>query len=126
MPSAWLSIQALHADVLEADLTPGIVALERMVDRLDKDHQTARRLCAGLQGIPRLKAWQPPVPTNFAMVEVGELGWSSEDLISRLKAVGVLGIPRPGGRARLVTHRHITAADVDYVVEVTRRLLEEE
>jgi hypothetical protein len=56
------------------------------------------------------------------MVDVAGLGWTSAELISRWKAAGVLCNPRPPSGARLVTHRHISAADVDYVLEVTAGL----
>ena len=102
----------------------GIVALEKMVDRLAEDHETARLLCAGLQKIVGLKVWQPPTPTNFVMVDVDALGWTSEELLAKWKAGGILVNPRPYARARLVTHRHITASDVAYVVDATRRLVE--
>ena len=102
----------------------GIVALEKMVDRLAEDHETARLLCAGLESIEGINVQQPPTPTNFAMVNVEELGWRSEALIEKWKACGILANPRPPAGARLVAHRHITREDVAYVVDATRQLVE--
>ena len=102
----------------------GVVALEKMVDRLAEDHEIARLLCAGLEEIEGIKVQRPPTPTNFAMVNIEELGWRSESLIEKWKACGILANPRPPAGARLVAHRHITREDAAYVVEATRRLVE--
>ena len=101
----------------------GIVALEKMVDRLAEDHETARLLCVGLEAIEGIKIQRPPTPTNFAMVNVEALGWCSESLIEKWKACGILTNPRPPAGARLVAHRHITPEDVTYVVDATRELV---
>lgn len=102
----------------------GIVALDKMVDRLADDHETARLLCAGLESIEGVKIQRPPTPTNFAMVNVEALGWRSESLIEKWKTCGILANPRPPAGARLVAHRHITHEDVAYVVDATRQLVE--
>ncbi len=102
----------------------GIVALEKMVDRLAEDHENARLLCTGLESIEGLKIQRPPTPTNFAMVNVEELGWRSESLIEKWRTCGILANPRPPASARLVVHRHITRDDVTYVVDATRQLVE--
>ena len=102
----------------------GIVALEKMVNRLAEDHETARLLCGGLEEIEGIKIQRPPTPTNFAMVNVEELGWRSESLIEKWKDCGILANPRPPAGARLVAHRHITPEDVAHVVDTTRRLVE--
>ena len=101
----------------------GIVALESMVERLAEDHLQARRLAAGLAALPGVAVRQPPIPTNILVVEVAAPGWNSERLVSAWRAMGVLSNARPPLAARLVTHRHISAADVDYVIEVTGNML---
>ncbi|NKB66038.1 MAG: aminotransferase class I/II-fold pyridoxal phosphate-dependent enzyme [Candidatus Latescibacteria bacterium] len=104
----------------------GIVALEQMVDRLAEDHLQARRLADGLAAIDGIEVIRPPEPnTNIHMVDVGELGWTSADLIERWLACGIRCNPRPPSRVRVLTHRHISAEDIDYVVETTRRLVQE-
>ena len=101
----------------------GIVALEKMVDRLEEDHKTARLLCTGLEAIEGINVPRPPTPTNFAMVNIEELGWRSESLIEKWKTCDILVNPRPPAGARLVVHRHITHDDVTYVVDTTRQLI---
>lgn len=103
----------------------GIVALERMVERLAEDHEHARRLVEGLGGVEGFAVEQPPIPTNILNVDVSALGWSSAELIEKWKGFGIRCNPRPPHRARLVTHRHISGEDVEYVVEVTKGMVAE-
>ena len=100
-----------------------IVALETMIDRLAQDQAHAQLLHQGLADIDGLESIQPPHPTNFCTVDCSALGWSSEELVERWKASGILSHPRPPHRVRLVFHRHIDAADVEYVLDCTRRLV---
>ena len=100
----------------------GIVALEKMVDRLAEDHEHARQLCEGLRAIDGITPRQPPHPTNFVMVNATRLGWSSGDLKGRATAEGVLVIERPPDDLRLVLHRHIDRVDVEFTVEAFRRI----
>ena len=103
----------------------GIVALEEMVDRLADDHANAARLAAGLRTAGGgMQVLAPPIPTNFAVVDVRGLGWTTQDLLDRYRAEGVLATPRPPTRARLVLNRHVDAAQVDRVIDVTRRIVD--
>jgi threonine aldolase len=102
----------------------GIVAIETMVDRLADDHDTARGLAEGLGAIEGITAKRAPRPTNILMVNVGELGWSSADLIERWLAHGIKCNPRPPSGVRMVTNRHVSADDVQYVLDVTRDMVQ--
>lgn len=101
----------------------GIVAIEKMVDRLAEDHENARRLALGLGAIEGIDVEQPSIPTNILMVDVAGLGWTSAQLTERWKELGIRANPRPPSRVRLVTHRHISVEDVDYAIEATRHLV---
>jgi threonine aldolase len=100
-----------------------VVALDKMVDRLAEDHETARLLSEGLAEVEGMKVVRPPTPTNFVMVNVENLGWTSEELVEKWKEYGIRCNPRPPVSARLVAHRHITAENVAYVVDTTHRLV---
>ena len=101
----------------------GIVAIETMVDRLAEDHANARRLAEGLGAIKGFAIELPPAATNILKVDVAQLGWSADKLLAAWKEHGILCNPRPPHGARLVTHRHISAKDVEYVLEVTREMV---
>lgn len=101
----------------------GIVALERMVDRLAEDHHNAARLTAALATIDGIEVLIPPIPTNFAVIDVRLLGWTTEELLDRYRSVRVRATPRPPTRARLVLNRHIDRQKVDRVVDATRKIV---
>ena len=96
----------------------GIVALETMIDRLEDDHVNARRLAEGIAQIPGIEVdpWQ--VKTNIVFGELELSGGSVQEFIGMLAKEGVK-VSYPGGRKfRLVTHRHITAGDVDAIIDI--------
>jgi threonine aldolase len=118
----WLGGGMRKAGMMAA---AGIVALESMVERLAEDGRRAHALCQKLGEVEGVVASQPPRPTNFVLVDVAGLGWTSDELVTRWRERGILAGSRPPASARLVTHRHISDADVEFSVEVTRELVQE-
>jgi len=98
----------------------GIVALEQMVDRLADDHRRATRIAKGLHALDPALLDPHLVESNIVMVDVASTGADAANWIKALAAQGV----RAGGwnkhQLRLVTHRHITDADVDGTVAAFR------
>lgn len=101
----------------------GILSLQEMVDRLAEDHANAARLRDGLRTVDGIEVVEPPIPTNFAVVDVRGLGWTADEMLDRYGDEGVLGGSRPPTRIRLVVNRHIGPAQVDRVVDATRRIV---
>lgn len=96
----------------------GIVALERMIDRLADDHRRAKRLADGLHAIdPRLCEPQI-VDTNIVMVEVGHTGVDAKVWISDLESAGLGSGAWSRTSLRLVTHRHIDDAAIDAALAI--------
>ena len=102
---------------------PGIVALETMVERLAEDHRNARRLAEGLAAIPGLAVDLETVETNMVNVDHHGTGLSTEEVLKRLLAGGVIASGRPPRQIRLVTNRHHDAGVIDEAVERVRRAL---
>src|SRR3954447_13556371 len=67
----------------------GLVALERMIDRLAEDHRRAKRIAEGLHAIdPRLT--DPGlVETNIVMIEVGHTGGDAKTRVAGLAEAGL-------------------------------------
>jgi threonine aldolase len=97
----------------------GVVALERMVDRLAEDHATARLLAGLLAEVPRLRVDPSSVETNMVHLDHGGTGLSTPEFVARLRAAGVLVSPRPPSMVRLVTDRH---HDERVIREAVRRI----
>jgi threonine aldolase len=101
----------------------GIVALERMVDRLAEDHHRARRIAEGIHAIdPRLTDPQQ-VETNIVMVEVGHAGGDAKGWIAALETAGLRAGAWSRKSIRLVTHRHIDDAAVDRAIGIFRSVV---
>jgi threonine aldolase len=90
----------------------GIVALETMVDRLAEDHDNAKRLAQGLASIKGITLAQDDVPTNIVMFHLSpEL--SVVEFREGLQKAGVKIGLRDGRPFRAVTHRMVSASDID-------------
>ena len=95
---------------------PGIVALEKMIDRLQEDHRNARSLAEGLVKISGISLDLKTVQTNIIRFQMSGLGVSDTDFVNRMAKHGILISP-----TRMVTHRHISSKDVEYVVETLKK-----
>jgi threonine aldolase len=95
----------------------GVVAVETMIDRMAEDHAHARRLAEGLSHIPGINVDPDDFQTNIVFVEVNPSTGTTEEFTDRMKEEGVLTAYRGGGRFRLVTHRQVSAEDVDTAVD---------
>jgi threonine aldolase len=95
----------------------GVVALSEMVDRLGEDHVTAKRLADGLYAIDPSITDPSVVETNMVTVDFGKVGRDTNTWSRALVARGVWTRGTPSPVMRLVTHRHVDAADVDRAVE---------
>ena len=99
---------------------PGLEALDN-VDRLADDHENARALAAGLDGIDGLAA-RPP-ETNIVLVETDETGLTAEEFLAACETEGVLGVEFGETVARFCTHWDVDRDDVETAVERVRTAL---
>ena len=93
----------------------GIVALERMIERLAEDHSNARRLADGLVGIPGIKLGQEKVMTNIVIFDL-KPSISGSQFITKLTASGVKVLSRGNNSFRAVTHRMVNADDIEFAL----------
>jgi threonine aldolase len=100
----------------------GIVALETMVDRLAEDHANARRLAEGLSRIDASLVDPKAVDSNLVRVEVKKSGRRAAQWSADLKQKGVMVAPCDIYSLRFVTHRHVSAPDVDATVSAFSQL----
>jgi threonine aldolase len=99
----------------------GLVALEKMRDRLVEDHRRARRLAEGLARIPSFEIDPARVETNILFVR-----WKGEGpvqgVVERLKERGVLAMAPDPTRLRLLTHNDVDDQDVDRLLDAAKGL----
>ena len=97
---------------------PGIIALEKMIYRLEFDHQNARQLAEGLAKINGIKIDLNRVQTNIVYYDVSGLGISAELFVSKLKENGILALSLNENKVRMVTHRGIENENVKKTIDV--------
>lgn len=102
----------------------GIVALEKMVDRLAEDHARAQKLAQGLQQLPGM-VMDPGTPhTNMVYCSLApEVPFDAAQAVERLKQMGVRVGQVGKRRFRLVTHYWIDDAAVERTVAAFAELL---
>jgi threonine aldolase len=97
---------------------PGIIALEKMINRLEFDHQNARQLAEGLAKINGIKIDLNRVQTNIVYYDVSGLGISAELFVLKLKENGILALSLNENKVRMVTHRGIENKNVKKTIDV--------
>jgi len=100
----------------------GIVAIEKMVDRLAEDHANARRLVAGLAQIPGFSVSPEKVPTNIVNFEFPP---EVSDFIIKIGERGVKFLSRSGRSVRAVTNRMVGAEDIEEALGRINQLVKE-
>ena len=101
----------------------GIYALENMVERLADDHDMARRLAEGIDGIEGLEIQVERVRTNIVFFEIVAEHLTAAQLVERAAGKGVRFLIEQGRRMRMVTHHGLTMEDIDWAVQVLQELM---
>jgi len=104
---------------------PGIVALEKMVGRLEEDHRNAKRLAEGIARIEGIAVDLERVQTNMVLFDISGLGVADELFLSRLKENGVLALTNAKHKVRMVTHRGIEGEHIEKAIAAVANVADE-
>lgn len=99
------------------------VAIESGVERLAEDHATARRLAEAVADLAPEAVDLAGVETNMVYLDLRPFGITAPDLSRSLLKEGVLTLGFPGHSMRLVTHRDVSASDLDRALDAFRKVL---
>ena len=94
---------------------PGIVALTKMVDRLQEDHDNAAYLGQGLEKLGFKLSF--PVKTNMVFVDLTSVDWGKDEWVNACAKSGFKTGVRSLERVRLVTHYGIEHEDITKLLE---------
>jgi threonine aldolase len=97
-----------------------LYALDHMVERLAEDHEHARRLAVGLAAIPGIALDPERVRTNIVIFSVAPSGRSGAEVVTALRARGLLCAGFGGTLVRMVTHYGIGPDDIERALAITR------
>jgi len=101
---------------------PGIIAIEKMVDRLKDDHANAQLLAKGLSSIEGIILDMSRVQTNIVLYDVSKLKVDAMGWVAKLNEYGVKAGAHEAGRVRMVTHRGIEKDDIEYALSVAEKV----
>lgn len=101
----------------------GIIALEKMTDRLYEDHENAKYLAEELSKLPGVKVNKERLDIDMVFFEMGEDVIKESVLIEKLyeKNIKINGIE--AGEYRFVTHIGVSKEDIDYVINTMKELM---
>jgi threonine aldolase len=104
---------------------PGIVALEKMIDRLEEDHRNARRLAEGIARIEGIKIDLGTIKTNMIYFDISDLDLSDDVFLLKLREKGVLALIIEKDKVRMVTHRGIEKDQVEKTIAAIESIANE-
>jgi threonine aldolase len=102
---------------------PGIIALEKMIDRLKEDHENARFLAEKLSKIPGIVVDLERIQTNMVTFDIRAPSVSDELFLFRLKEKGILALAQSKNRIRCVTHYGITREHMETTFATIENIL---
>jgi threonine aldolase len=102
----------------------GIVALEKMVDRLREDQQRAKAFALALHQIKGVGVDLDTVQTNIVMVDISSSGLSSDEFLDRLLKREVRALRYTPEMLRFTFHRQISDGDVQTAARAVQTVME--
>lgn len=104
----------------------GVVALDKMVDRLAEDHERARRLAVGLSNIAGIQINLDMVKSNIVFFKLADdVTLSPQEITRQMREEANIWLGTRGSRGfRAVTHYWIKTADVDVFLDILEDLLQ--
>ena len=99
----------------------GLIALDKMVDRLAEDHANARTLAEGLAELPGVRCDLARVQTNLVYFDVKSM--PAQAFLDACARGGVVSEPTGPHTVRFVTHYGIEAEDIQTALEVCEEVL---
>ncbi len=99
----------------------GLIALEKMVDRLAEDHANARTLAEGLAELPGVRCDLGRVQTNLVYFDLQTM--SVGDFVARCAQRGLLSDSAGPVSVRFVTHYGIDVEDIQSALKICEEVL---
>jgi threonine aldolase len=98
----------------------GMIALEKMPERLREDHANAKFLAQGLAEIPGIKIDAAKVQTNILIFDISGTGMKSDEFTRKLGERQVLAGGVNPELVRFVTHMDVDRSGCERALEVVR------
>lgn len=100
-----------------------LVALDTMIDRLADDHVNAKRLAQGIAEIRPEAVDAKEVETNMVLFDCEAMRVVPWELVGELGERGVRCLQHQPGLIRFVTHKDVSADDIEYTLAQIKEVL---
>jgi threonine aldolase len=100
---------------------PGIIAIEKMVDRLKEDHANAKLLYEQISQIPGIIVEEPE--TNILFINLDNFDLNAMKFSKQLEERGILVYGEYGTRTRFVLNRMVSHEDTIKVADAIKEIL---
>ena len=102
----------------------GLFALDSNIGDLARDHDHAQRIARTLAGLPGIAIDPTEVHTNIIIFEVQDSRGSGAQVEQQLRQAGLAGLAFARQKVRLVTHRDLSAADIDRTISILKKVFD--
>ncbi|OKY78955.1 MAG: L-tyrosine decarboxylase, PLP-dependent protein MfnA [Candidatus Methanohalarchaeum thermophilum] len=99
----------------------GLISLDKMIDRLKKDHEKANRLAEGLKDLG-FEINPNKFKTNIVYLSLDQMNYSTNEFLGLLKEKGIKALSHED-KIRFVTHREVSKEDINYCLEAIDNLI---
>lgn len=104
----------------------GIVALEKMIDRLHEDHENARYLSSLMEDIPGVKVMEDRLDINMVFFRLEDHAKNPGLIVDRMLSKGIKINPPEGYEWRFVTNLNVSRQDIERAVDEFGKALKSE
>jgi len=101
----------------------GIIALEKMADRLHEDHEKAKYMAQRLSELPGVEVIRDRLDIDMIFFKMGEDVIPEKTLIEGLYEKNIKINGTEAGEYRFVCHIDITKEDIDFVIDTMKELI---
>lgn len=101
----------------------GIIGIQEMAGRLEEDHQLAYKLADGLANMQGIELNPKRVQTNIVIYDITDTNLSVPVFLERLQGEGVLASSFGENLVRMVTHKDVSAKDIELTLEVVNKVV---
>jgi threonine aldolase len=96
-----------------------LFALDNQLERLQEDHDNAKKLALGLNSIEGISCDAQTTDTNLVFFNIDKMLGNGASLCRKLGERGVLAEALDSQRIRFVTHLDVTADEVERAIQIT-------
>ncbi|WP_019229310.1 low specificity L-threonine aldolase, partial [Sedimentibacter sp. B4] len=101
----------------------GIIALEKMTERLEEDHKNAKYMAEELSKIDGVKVVTDRLDIDMVFFEISEEIVSSNTLVEKLYEKNIKINGAEGGEYRFVCHIGVSREDIDFTIKCLKEII---